>query len=188
MKKLDDYSGEYDKNLRYEDFTGETLAKLLITWGRAYQLLDTVWSDIVRERHGLEEAIEIEKLVWQKQGDYEPRWVCKALNIPERNVVAFVKMLRCAPGGFIPGSMEFEVDFKSPNHAIFTVTRCWGEETWSKTGDTNKAKLYCEELDTVAFPAWGRSFNPNLKVTPLKLPLKKGDDGIACQWEFKIEE
>ena len=30
--------------------------------------------------------------------------------------------------------------------------------------------------------------NPNIQVTPLKLPPRKSKDEIACQWEFKIEE
>jgi hypothetical protein len=30
--------------------------------------------------------------------------------------------------------------------------------------------------------------NPRIKVTPLKLPPRKSQEEMACQWELKLEE
>ena len=55
MKELDDYSGEFIPNIRFEDFSKEALIKLLKTDSLCTLILHWGWRDIVKQRHGEDE-------------------------------------------------------------------------------------------------------------------------------------
>jgi hypothetical protein len=77
-------------------------------------------------------------------------------------------------------------DLKNNNHGIFTMNRCKAVDYFEKQGD-NRTMLAMCDLDLKAFGRIALFFNPNMKVTALKLPPRKSKDDIACQFEFKLE-
>jgi hypothetical protein len=50
MKDLSDYSGPFNPNMRYEDLSKETLAKLLEEFAMSLQILEGNWQRILREK------------------------------------------------------------------------------------------------------------------------------------------
>ena len=62
-----DYSGEFDPDLKFEDFSKDTLIKLLGVCAKLYQTVDGYWYMSVKERAGNEEALACDFWVWQRQ-------------------------------------------------------------------------------------------------------------------------
>ncbi len=188
VKKLPDYSGELKPDLKFEDFSQEALARLAQTYGRLYLQLLNCWQRTTREKHGLDDAISSEIEVWKQQSPFESRWVCKALNIVERDAVSFMKWQQITPLGFLPGSFNYTIDVKNKNDVFITVHKCFAVDIWEREGDTAKIKEFCQTMEPAAFQAVGSAFNPKLKVIPVQLPPRKSLTEPHCRWEFKIED
>ena len=66
--ELDDYSGPWRPDLRYTDFSKESLATKVIPWSEAYlQLCVDGWADEIAKRYGAETMAEIEWAGWNNQ-------------------------------------------------------------------------------------------------------------------------
>jgi len=48
-------------------------------------------------------------------------------------------------------------------------------------------KLICGKSEPASFQMLAKAINPNIVVTPLKLPPRKSKDEIACQFEYKLK-
>lgn len=186
MKALkDDYRGPFDPNLRYEDFSKEALIKLLVQYSSSYQMLLGAWYDVMRNKYGDKAAIECDIAQWMITGPMVARFVSKGLDIEGDDVEALFKRFQVDPG-FPLGLFDIEWDLKNPNHGVFTVKKCRGLEFYEKEGKGFDYPL-CHEVEPPTFTNTAHWTNPNIKVTPLKLPPRKSRDEIACQWEFKLE-
>lgn len=185
MAELQDYSGEFMPDIKYQDFSKDALARLLTEYARLDLALDAWWQDTVREKYDEKIAIELELAVWARGVPYQQQRVIEALNIRGHDVAACFKELQMDPQ-FRPPMFDISWDLKNSNHGIFTLNRCKAVDYFEKQGDTKTMLAMCD-LDWKAFERIARFFNPDMKVTALKLPPRKSNDDIACQWEFKLE-
>ena len=72
MSKLEDYSGEFNPNLKPSDFSYDALEKLIKTYGQLYKALDGFWYLTLMDRSGNDEALTCDIAVWEKLCRY--RW------------------------------------------------------------------------------------------------------------------
>ena len=185
MKDLPDYSGEFDPNLKMQDFSKDTLVRLLTTAGKLYSGLDGLWVAEMRKRLGDRAAFDLDKEIWETGTLVELRRVTETLNIKGNDVAAVFKYLQADPGFGV--RIECEFDLKNADHGVMTVTRCNPLLMFERKGDDELQKVICEEIEIPAFQAVAEYFNPNMTATPLKLPPRNGPDDIACQWEFRVK-
>jgi len=184
VKELKDYSGEYVPNLKLEDLSKECLVSLFNAAGKLYLGLDGHWHAVTRERFGDKVAGELEKDVWLRATPSEIRRTLKAANIQGDDVVALAKVFQVDPA--IQGVNEIELELKNRNHGIFTIKRCVTLDSFERRGDIEGIKFACG-LDAQNWPIVGRTVNPKMKCTMLKLPPRKSKEEIACQWEYSLE-
>jgi hypothetical protein len=196
MAELQDYSGEFDPNLTLRDFSKEALIELLVSASKAYLGIDGVWTGLMRQKFGDRVAFDYDKEVWFSQGlALDMRRTMEPLSITGDDIAALFKYLQFSPGfaviyvGPPPGFEPYvKFELKNKNLGIMTVTRCHSLAYFERHQDLELQKLACEEID---WPAWkwlASQFNPEIEVTPLKLPPRKSKDEIACQWEFRLNE
>jgi len=100
-------------------------------------------------------------------------------------VTTYFKLLQVLPS-FSPEHYDIEWKLLSPEHVIFTVTRCKFLEEMEKAGQGFE-RLICGESEPKFFQMLTKEINPHMVASPLKLPPRKSRDDIACQFEFKIE-
>ena len=58
MKELKDYSGPFVKNIKFEDLSKETLARLLRVYCKEILTMDAYWQEQMRKRVGEKAARE----------------------------------------------------------------------------------------------------------------------------------
>jgi len=184
MKELADYSGQFDPQLKLENFSKDALIRLLITASKLYTGVDPLWVAAMRKRFGDRVAFDYDKEIWQAGTLSEVHRVTKALNIKGNDVAALFKYFQFSPGFGV--LFDIDWDLKNSSYGIMTVTRCSGVVWWERTKDYALQKFTCEEVEVPMFQRIAEYFNPSMKATPLKLPPRKGEDDIACRWEFKI--
>jgi hypothetical protein len=185
VKELPDYSGDFDPDLKLQDFSKDALIRLLVATGKLYVGVDPIWLATMRQIYGDRVAFDYDKQVWQAGTESEVHRVTKALNITGNDVAAVFKFFQFSPG--FGALFDIDWDLKDRNHGIMTVTRCLGVVWWEKTGDEALQKFTCEELEIPLFQRIAEHFNPKMKATALKLPPRDSVNDIACRWEFKIE-
>ncbi len=184
MPELNDLSGPFKPDLRFEDFSKEFLLKLMNIWEFAWVHLQAQAHAVMKERFGFEAANEALLEILKRMSDrVNPRYA-KLGNIQLNTVVDSLKCLQLPLDNNIGGLYPAEFDIKDPNHVIMTITQC-------------RSLLFCEreapeliepQCHVMEQPMISRYLiNPKIRVTPLKLPPRNSPDEIACQWEFTLE-
>ncbi len=186
MGNLSDYSGELMPVIRYEEFSCEALVRLWLATAKSYITMDAAWMAVVRERFGDEIARELDMQVWRTVTPQDVRRITEAMNITGTDVAAVLKFFQVEPGA---GAVfpECECELKNPNHGILTVRRCLGLDYCERHENWDLLQYGCEVLDAECIPQAAHCINPEIKVTPLKLPPRASKDEVACVWEFKLD-
>lgn len=185
MPELNDYSGPFDPNLKFEDFSKEFLLKLMSVWQYAWLHMSSAWYRAVRERSGTQAANDCELAAWLTVGErVNPRYA-KIANIKLNTVLDSLKCLQLpldnTTGVIFPATYEA----KNPNHVVWTVMRCKVLEKLEKE-EPERIHQMCHITEKAVMEKY--LINPKIRVTPLKLPPRQSQEEIACQWEFKLEE
>lgn len=190
MKELQDYSGEYKPDTKFEDFSKEALIRLLKSYQVSFVGLMGMWHTVNMQRMTAEEASDVDAAVYARMvRKFALPMVTQALNIKGDDVVTMLKYFQFSPDGAREGLYQFDCEVKSRNHAILTFTRCptlfWVE----KKGTERDINCLCGPggVEDRAFVEICKFFSPRIKSRALKLPPRKGPDDICCVWEFKAE-
>jgi hypothetical protein len=73
MPELDDYSGQFNPDMKLTDFSKEALARLLLAASKMYLGADGMWTTVIRNRFGDDVALECSKEVWATNWKQEVR-------------------------------------------------------------------------------------------------------------------
>ena len=189
MDEIKDYSGEFRPNLKFEDFSKETLVKMWYAASKLYYEMNGSWYDLVREKLGEQMAADWNREVWFEKGMYkrDPDRVMQAINIVGQNdVTALLKMFQCDAG--TAGVIDIECQMEGKNRGIVTATRCRPLEQFERLGDTCKTERECLGTCVEGMNLTAQYINPKMTMRPLKLPPRESKDEICCQFEVKLEE
>jgi len=184
MPELDDLSGPFNPDLTFNDFSKDFLVKLIHVWQYAWLHMDAAWFDTVKDRFGTEAAYDCDTAMWLRVAERcNPRYA-KIANIQLNTVVDSLKVTQLPLDNTMGGLFQVEYDIKNENHAIITVKNCRAL-IFCEREAPERIEPMCHVLEPKIFKAY--LVNPNIKVTPLKLPPRKSPEEIACQWEYKLE-
>jgi len=81
---------------------------------------------------------------------------------------------------------QYEIDIRSNDHAIVTFYTCPTLFALEKEG-TGREKRICQELEPRIMALIAHYFNPDMKVTGLKVPPRTSYSDVCCQWEYKLD-
>ena len=182
MRKLNDYSGEFLGDLKFSDFSSDTLAELLALYCKLYMALDGFWYLTLMERTGNKEALACDISTWERVSKYEMAKITKQLNIRGNDVMALMKAIQITPW---LQQTQFKIEVKNHNKAMLTVIHCPTLDALEKEGKGRENEI-CNIVDRRLFKEYADFFNPDIEVKCLKLPPRKSKDEICCQWEFYL--
>jgi predicted phosphohydrolase len=191
MKELKDYSGKYNTDLKFEDFSKDALIRLIKSYQLSFVGLMGMWNTVNRERMSAEDAFKLDADVYERMlSKFSLPLVTQALNIKGNDVVTMFKYCQFAPDGAREGLYECNYEIKNNNHALMTFTRCPSLFYFERKGNIKDINSLCGPggVEERAFIEICKYFNPKMKCKGLKLPPRKSKDDICCQWEFKIED
>lgn len=189
LAQMKDYSGDFKPDLKYQDFTKDTLAALLVEVGRAMIAIDGYWHTRFAEKFGDVEADKWGAWVW---GTMYPKHVIprirKVLNIQGDDVYSWAKYTQMDPGLPI-GMYDSTFTILNRNHVIWSCNNCPSYLYMVREGK-GRENIVCGVggLEDLGISGYAHAFNPAIKVTRLQgAPLKSKDQHPHCQWELKLE-
>jgi len=183
MMEMDDYSSTFKPDLTFNDFSKEFLLRLMTIWQFAWFHMSGAWYDAIRARFGLDAAndccLEAYTTVTER---VHPRYP-KMANYQPTSVREAMKGLQLGPDNSAGGLFPCEYEFKSDNHVIMTVMQCRTLLSYEREAPE---MIYpsCHLMEKAMLEK--HLINPEIKVTPLKLPPRNSSEEIACQWEFRL--
>ncbi|MFC1944044.1 DUF6125 family protein [Chloroflexota bacterium] len=188
MGELKDYSGPIKpKGFQWEDFSKETLIKVMGEYARLYLMIDGLWNTIVTRDSGMEAADKWDTEVWLTIPRPLLIGLKKTLNIEGNDVVSLLKTIQFDPG-FTPHLFDYDLEVKNNNHVIMNIHKC-PSLLYFESKAPEKVMPICHELEPPCFQEYCNVYDSRIKCTPLKLPPRKGPDDVPhCIWEFKLEE
>jgi hypothetical protein len=178
-----DYSGAFDPTFSHGKLAQETLVKLMKATAEYMRRIDGHWYISVMEKWGNEQALDCDARVWEKLVLYEMKMISGLLNISGDDVVTVMKALQSSPWTL---TYTCDIDVTNDNYAIVTYRNCPTLLALEKEGQGREG-IICQELEPKLMSLIAHYFNPNIMVTPLRLPPRKSNSEICCQWEFKLE-
>ena len=185
MKELmADYSGPFDPTFSHGKLAQQTLTRLLRATAEYMRRIDGHWYLSVMEKWGNDEALDCDIKVWERLVTYEMKMVSNLLNIRGDDVVTVMKALQASPWTL---TYACDIDVRNNDDAIVTYRNCPTLLAIEKEGKGREG-LICQELEPKLMGIIAHYFNPNIRVTPLKLPPRESNSDICCQWEFKLEK
>ncbi len=185
MTEMDDYSGPFNPDLTFADFSKELLLKLMTLWQFAWLHMNGAWFEVVKEKCGpgtandcnFDAMVRYSERVYPhypRVAGYQPTTVREAM-----------KGLQLGPDNNIGGLFPTEYEFKDDNHLIMTVVQCRGLLANERRAP-EMIHYTCHVLEKAVLAK--QLINPRIQLTPLKLPPRESYEDIACQWEIKLEE
>jgi hypothetical protein len=183
MKELEDYGGAFDPGLTYVDFSKEVLLKALKAYAAYIRKLDGTWYLAVKGKMGDDQAFACDRAVWDSMEVHDVEMTRRLFNIAGDDVAAVVKALQMSPWALV---LEQHFELKNPNLGIWTVTRCPTLLALEKEGEGREDRI-CRGIETQLITLRVHTINPRIRVTPLQLPPRASQDGVHCQWEFRLE-
>ncbi|MFC1943942.1 DUF6125 family protein [Chloroflexota bacterium] len=186
MAELKDYSGPFNPDIKYEEFSKETLLGMLEVFSKLYLLMDGLWHTGVAQQYGEEVAWKIEDDVWVKLASYEPKEVARVLNVQGDDVASLMKINQWF-AGFWHTLYPHRIELKDKNHSVLTCFNCPQLQYFERMGDEAGIIQSCHVVECKVWEMYAHFINPKMQSIPLKLPPRKSPDEIACQFEFKIE-
>lgn len=183
MAKMTDYSGEFDPEFSHDKFDKNTILNLLGAYSEYIRRIDGYWYTMVMDRWGNDEALDSNIRVWEKAKKYELKAISEVFNIRGRDVSTLMKYLQTSPW---IGLSEYRIEMKNENLAILTHTTCPVLFAIEKEG-SGREERQCREVDGKFFETMAHFFNPEIMVTPLKLPPREREDEVCCRWEFRLD-
>ena len=183
MKKLNDDGGQILTGLKAADLSTDELVKLLKLYGKLYMAVDGFWYLAVKERMSNEEALACDIQVWDKLCRYEMKRITEQMGIRGNDVATLMKAIQLTPWCW---NMDYEIEIKDRNCAMYTVTRCSTLEALEKEGEGRESQI-CKIAEPRMLKCYASFFNPDIEITCLQAPPRKSRDGICCRWRFTLD-
>ncbi len=180
VMERNDYSGPFDGDLRFEDFSVDALAGLLKVYGKLMVNLDGFWYLAIKERLGNDDAMACDHWVWDRAMKYMVDDVIELLGVEGRSVADFMRTMQVRPMCFVLGERMRVID---DNDVVLTVVDCPTLVALEKEGEGRDAS-HCDEGCSVMRAKHARMFNPAIEVTCLKLPPRPTPADICCEWRY----
>jgi len=190
MAELQDYSGPFNPDLKFEDFSKEFLIKLIKRYASGYLKLGEFWYDRVLPHVGEEKAMcEDSVIAWSNQAYWMNPKIAKTANIDVKCIVDVMKVWQLVLDGFLPERYIPSFEVKGPNHVIMDIVYCRDFIYYQHMNMTDRIVRVCglKGVEHRAMEAYMQCFLPNAQVKQLAGPPASGmpaKEGVCCQWEY----
>ncbi len=163
-----------------EDLSKEELIKLLKVYAKNWLAHDGCWFLSAEEKYGMDTAIELDTMSWQKFAVAEAKRIMNEFEIP---VNGGLKALEKAFSYRLYAVInKQEIEWIDEDRMIFKMVECRVQKLRRQKGLPD---FPCKPVGIVEFTQFAKTIDNRIEVKCISCPPDKADD-FYCGWEFTI--
>jgi hypothetical protein len=165
-----------------KDLSKEELHGLLTDASKNWLAHDGLWFRSVEEKYGIEAAMEMDRLAWEKFTVIEARRIMKRLCIePGGGIPALIQALKFRLYAHINVQEVLEV---SEKRCVFRMNRCRVQEARKRQGLPD---FPCKSIGIVEYSGFAKTIDPRIQTRCLVCPPDPHPPDVWCAWEFSLQ-
>ncbi len=169
--------------MELENLSKDDLIKIIYIYAKNWLAHDGCWFLAAEKRHGLEEAIQIDKEGWKNFTVVEAKRIMKMFNIPEGSGLdALEKALSLRLYATI--NIQ-EIDRVSPTKLIFKMKTCRVQDARERK---NLPHFPCREVGLVEYAGFAKTIDSRIQTKVIACPPDDLERDFHCGWEFSTPE
>ncbi|MGE5139241.1 MAG: DUF6125 family protein [Rudaea sp.] len=166
--------------MKLEELSREDLVKLVEVYAKNWLAHDGCWFLAAEEKHGLEEAIELDARSWACFSPVEARRIMQAFNIePEGGLDALERALQYR---LYAGINRQESESVNGLTLRFRMVECRVQQARQRKG---LAPFPCKSVGQVEYSQFASTVDPRIETVCVHAP----PDPVStefCEWEFRL--
>ncbi len=165
----------------FDDWSREDLIKLIEIHAKNWLAHDGCWFLAAEKTHGLEAAIRLDELSWEKFTVVEARRIMETFSIQEGG--GLDSLARALEYRLYATINVQEIERPSPDKLIFTMVDCRVQTARRRK---KLADFPCKSVGIIEYSGFARTIDPRIETRCLHCPPDEGDKSIGCRWEFTL--
>lgn len=167
----------------YAEMSREELLKALEMYAKNWLAHDGCWFLAAEAEHGMETAIRLDELAWERFAVAEARRIMAGFDIaPGGGLEALAKALSYRMYAVINEQhLEWSEDHKTLR---FFMDICRVQETRRRKGLDD---FPCKSVGVIEFRNFSKTIDPRIRCRCLHCP-PEAPEGLYCGWEFTLDE
>ena len=184
MGELSDYSGSFNPDLTFHDFSKDFLLKLVGTWQWAWLQLDSAFFDPILQKSDLDTVMKHATDVWVRIAeDCNPKFAAMA-NIGMTNTVDCLKVYQLPLDNTMGSVYQNSYEIHDENFVTVKIERCPSLE-WLEQRAPERIKGVCHDLEGKVIDKY--KVNMDVKFQQLTLPPREKPEGLCCSYQLKLD-
>lgn len=196
MALRDDYSGPFDPDLTFADFSRSFLVRLGYEYLLIGHLLDRCGQPLVGMAQGVEGFVRSGIEEWMGASPIYSKRMQRLMNFEGNDVGTVFKNLQLEVGS--PQQfMDFQFRLDSPDYGEFWLCHCGALLDVEKSGNPKIVKLMCHDIEDPTFDATAAATNPRMVMRPIHRPPRVDGEIVGvtgsganrwphCRWAVYI--
>ncbi len=166
-----------------ENLSKDDLIEIIRMYAKNWLAHDGCWFLAAEKRHGLKEAIQIDKESWERFTIVEAKRIMKTFSIPEG---AGLDGLEKALGYRLYATInEQEIERNSSSTLIFKMKTCRVQAARERK---KLPHFPCKEVGMVEYTGFASTIDPRIQTKVIACPPDDLERDFHCGWEFSIPE
>ncbi|MBI5882303.1 MAG: hypothetical protein HZB91_04280 [Elusimicrobia bacterium] len=163
-----------------KEFTREQLLTLIDTHAKNWLAHDGCWFLAAEEKLGMERAIELDKLSWERFSPAEARRIMSGFSIPANGGLdalekaLWLRLYACVN--------KQKVERTSPDRLVLTMLECRVQKA---RRDKKLPDFHCGGVGIIEYSRFASAIDPRIKTRGLSCFPEAGQE-FWCSWEFSI--
>jgi len=169
--------------MKYKDYTKDQLIKIIEMYAKNWLAHDGCWFLATEKKHGLKEAISIDKDSWKRFTVIEAKRIMKEFDIQkESGLDGLEKALALR----LYASINIqEIERVGVSKIIFKMKTCRVQAARERK---NLPLFPCKEVGIVEYSGFASTIDPRIQTKVIACPPDSLKRDFHCGWEFTISE
>ena len=160
----------------------EDLAQALTDAAKNWVAMDGLWFQAVEQAYGMDEALAIDKEVWEQFALVEARRIKERLALPEKGGLEALEI--AFKNRLVSLLNELEILRPDEKTLIITLKTCRVQAARKRKG---MQEFPCRSVGLVEFPVFARTIDARIITECLSCPPETLPRTPFCSWKFTLE-
>lgn len=166
-----------------QSLSKEELIAIIVDDAKNWLAHDGLWFQAVDQKYGMETAIEIDRMAWEKFTVVEAKRIMARLGIePGGGIPALVECFKHRLYARLNLQESIEI---TQSRAVFRMVDCRVQSTRKRKGLPD---FPCKTVGIVEYAGFARTIDPRIETRCIACPPDEHPDSFWCAWEFTLAD